>query len=232
MSVLLTHFGNMWRFFCKVSGMAAVGLMLAGQAHAGNVSGVVIDKNGQPVMDAVVFATPLDTPVPVAKPVESAVVAQENSAFVPYVSVVRAGTSIRFPNRDSHDHHLKSFSPAKTFELRVYSKRDEPAPIVFDKTGEVALVCYYHNWMRGFIYVVDTPYFAKTDKAGNALLSNLPAGKYEVKAWAPTMLGSPLTQTVQVSAPGTATVQVKYQLNYVPKTAPVAPKMKMEDYSY
>lgn len=231
MSVLFIHPDTILRVSLKILSATAISfILLAPHAHAGNVSGVVTDKNGQPVMDAVVFAMPLDTPIPAAKAVEPAVVAQENSTFVPYVSVIRTGTSVRFPNRDSHDHHLKSFSPAKTFELRVYSKREEPAPIIFDKAGEVALVCHFHNWMRGFIYVVDTPYFAKTDKAGNAVLANLPAGKYEVKAWAPTMLGSPLSQTVQVAATGTS--QVKYQLSYVPKTAPVPPKAKSEDYLY
>lgn len=200
-------------------GLGLLALLLTSTAHAALVSGTLLDKNGQPVSDAVLFATPLDSALAIpAKPPEPAVVAQENSAFVPYVSVIRTGTSVRFPNRDPHDHHLKSFSPAKPFELRVYNKGEEPAPIVFDKAGEVALVCHFHDWMRGFIYVVDTPYFARSDKAGTALLPNLPPGKYEVKAWAPNMLGAPLTQTVQVGAE--ATNEVKFQFNYVPKAAP------------
>lgn len=218
-------------FSLKLLGLSAFCLVLAGQAHAGTVAGILVDRNGQPTPDVVMFATPLDMPLPPAKAVEPVVVAQENSAFAPYVSVIRTGTSVRFPNRDPHDHHLKSFSPAKSFELRVYSKREEPAPVLFDKPGDVALVCHFHNWMRGFIYVVDTPHFAKTDGKGQATIANLPAGRYEVKAWAPYMFGSPLTQTVQVAATGIT--PVKFQFNYVPKPAP-APRMpsKDEDYSY
>jgi plastocyanin len=130
---------------------AVVSVLLAGQALAGQVAGFLTDKNGQPVQDAVLFATPLNAVLPPFKAAEAIVVAQENSVFSPYVSVMRAGTSVRFPNRDPHDHHLKSFSPAKTFELRVKSKRDEPAATVFEKTGEVALVCHFHDWMRGYI---------------------------------------------------------------------------------
>lgn len=213
-------------------GLASFFLILAGQAHAGAVAGFLADKNGAPVQDAVLFATPLGVPMPPAKPSEPAVVAQEGYAFSPYVSVIRVGTSVRFPNRDPHDHHLKSFSPAKPFELRTYSKKEEPTPILFDKTGDVVLVCHFHNWMRGFIYVVDTPYFAKTDKEGNAFLNNLPAGRYEVKAWAPNMLGAPLAQTVQVGASGST--PVKFQFNYVPKPAPAPRKPPKDDdyYSY
>lgn len=219
------------RFSLLQAGIAAFCLALASHAHAGTVAGTIIDRNGQAAPDAVLFATPLDAPVPPAKPTEPAIVAQEGYAFSPYVSVIRVGTSVRFPNRDPHDHHLKSFSPAKPFELRTYSKKEEPAPILFDKTGDVVLVCHFHNWMRGFIYVVDTPYFAKTDKEGNAILNNLPAGRYEVKAWAPNMLGAPLAQTVQVGASGST--PVKFQFNYVPKPAPAPRKPpKDEDYSY
>lgn len=215
----------------QLLGAVALGAMFAAQAQAGLVVGFLADKNGVAVPDAVLFATPLDAPLPGAKTAEPIIVAQENSVFVPYVSVIRAGTSVRFPNRDPHDHHLKSFSPAKTFELRVYNKREEPAPILFDKSGEVALVCHFHDWMRGYIFVVDTPFFAKTDKSGNALLNNLPAGRYEVKAWAASMLGAPLVQTVQVTPDGS--IPVRFQFNFVPKAAP-APRpparTKMPDY--
>lgn len=198
--------------------LLAMSVLLASQVQAGQVSGFLTDKNGQPVQDAVLFAMPLNTPLAPFKATDAIVIAQENSVFSPYVSVMRAGTVVRFPNRDPHDHHLKSFSPAKSFELRVKSKRDEPSAIVFDKTGEVALVCHFHDWMRGYIYVVDTPYFAKTEATGIAILNALPAGKYEVKAWAPNMFGEPLSQTVQVSADGVTTV--KLQFAFVPKAPP------------
>ncbi len=37
--------------------------------------------------------------------------------------------------------------------------------------------------MRGLILVLDTPYYAITDAAGNFRLTNLPAGHYVLKAW-------------------------------------------------
>lgn len=197
---------------------AFLSVILASTAHAGQVSGFLTDKNGQAMQEAVLFATPFNALTPPFKASDAIVVAQENSIFSPFLSVMRVGTAVSFPNRDAHDHHLKSFSPAKTFELRVKGKRETPAPIVFEKAGEVALVCHFHDWMRGYIYVVDTPFFAKTDTAGNVTLNGLPAGKYEVKAWAPTMLGEPLSQMVQVTAEGSTAV--KMQFNFVPKTPP------------
>ena len=195
-----------------------IGGTLAGQAYAAALANHIIDKNGQPVLDAVIFATPLDVPVPAAKTSETVTVAQEKTTFVPYVTVIRMGTSVRFPNHDSYDHHVKSLSPAKTFEARIDAKKAGPKPITFNKVGEVALVCFFHDSMRGFIYVVDTPYFAKTDKSGNAVLTDLPPGRYEVNAWAPSMIGQPLQKTVNVLADGFTNTE--FQFDFIPKPAP------------
>jgi plastocyanin len=206
------------RLFLILSSFLVPGIVCTLPARAALIVGFVADRNGQAVQDAVVYATPLDAPVPAAGSSTPAVIAQENYAFVPYVTVVRPGTPLRFPNRDPHDHHLKSLSAANPFELRVYNRKEEPAPVAFDTPGEVALVCHLHDWMRGYIFVADTPYAAKTDKAGNALLRDLPPGKYEVKAWAPNMLVAPPAQQVQVTAAGSNSM--RFQLGYVPKPAP------------
>lgn len=218
------------RFAIGTFGLVLLGLICAGQAQAALLVGFIADRNGKPVEDAVLYATPLDAALPpLNRNAAAAEVAQENHNFTPYVTVIRTGSSVRFPNRDPHDHHLKSFSEAKPFELRVYSKKEEPAPIVFDKSGEVALVCHLHDWMRGYIFVVDTPYAVKTDKSGNALLKDLPPGRYEVKAWAPTMLVPPAPQTVEVTEAGSTSVTFK--LNYTPKPAP-RPRSVSSSYYY
>ncbi len=208
--------------------LAALG-MHSVTAQADSVLSLITDKNGNPVPDGVVYAVPLDAAVPAAKASEPISISQENYLFLPYISVVRSGTQVRFLNRDPHDHHIKSFSPAKAIDVRVASKKDDSALVTFDKTGEVALVCCFHDWMRGFVFVVDTPYFAKTDKTGNALLAFLPAGKYEIKAWVPKMIGEPLSQTVQLSA--SDAISSKFQLNFVPAAPPkpVLPSKKKSD---
>ena len=55
---------------------------------------------------------------------------------------------------------------------------------MFSKTGVVELGCNVHDWMLGYIYVVDSPYFAKTDSAGIVTLE-VPTGHYQLNAWHP-----------------------------------------------
>ncbi|MCW4630789.1 hypothetical protein [Marinomonas rhodophyticola] len=53
---------------------------------------------------------------------------------------------------------------------------------MFDQSGVVALGCNIHDTMIAWVVVVDTPYFALTDKLGNATV-DLPAGDYQLKVW-------------------------------------------------
>lgn len=188
-------------------------------AQAGLLVGGLFDKTGQPVAEAVIYAKPVDGTLPAAAASETVVIDQENYLYVPYVSAVRKGTSIKFTNKDARDHHVKSFSPVKPFEMRVPSKGEAAQMVVFDKPGEVPLVCHFHDNMRGFVFVLETPYYGKTDKSGNVIINNLPPGKYQVDAWVPYLIAPLPTQIVQVGAGGSTAVNFK--LDYVPKPRPV-----------
>ncbi len=149
------------------------------KSYAGELSVDVLDTVGTPIENAVVYAEP-ESKVSTVK--ATAIIDQRGKQFNPLVSVVQTGTDISFPNLDSVRHHVYSFSPAKTFELKLYSGVPT-APVKFDKAGTVVLGCNIHDFMVAFIQVVDTPYFAKTDKTGKVVLHDLPNGNYTLKAW-------------------------------------------------
>jgi plastocyanin len=154
---------------------------------AGDLHVRIADADGKPLADAVISARPLAPASAVqAKPAEE-VVEQIDKEFVPRVKAVLAGSRIRFPNRDSVRHQVYSFSAAKKFELPLYSGTSAPT-VVFDMPGVVVLGCNIHDWMVGYIYVADTPYFTKTSKDGSALLKDLPAGDYNIRVWQPNMV--------------------------------------------
>lgn len=151
----------------------------ATQTYAAELGVEVFDASGAPIENAVVYAEPENKGSPSIAP---AIIEQRGKQFNPLVSVVQTGSDITFPNFDSVRHHVYSFSPAKTFELKLYS--GVPAsPVKFDKAGTVILGCNIHDNMLAFIQVVDTPYFAKTNKLGKAILHDLPNGNYSLKTW-------------------------------------------------
>ena len=114
----------------------AFGLLFVtnGAVLAASVDGNVTDAAGAPVADAVIYALP-GTPRSLPAP-RAAIMDQIDKEYVPFVVPVQAGAAVRFPNKDNIRHHVYSFSPAKPFELKLYS--GTPAkPVIFDKPGPV-----------------------------------------------------------------------------------------------
>lgn len=152
---------------------------------AAQVSATIVDSAGAPVADAVVALLPPAT-VTVTPPVGlSIALDQVKKQFVPHVLAIQAGTTLYFPNSDNIRHQVYSFSDAKRFELKLYAGKTA-APVLFDQPGVVVLGCNIHDWMSAYLYVLATPYFAMTDKAGRAVIQAPPA-HYTLKIWHPRL---------------------------------------------
>lgn len=158
---------------------------ITGPAYSAEISVQVLDQNGAPVADVAVYAEPSDGALGRGSdPLPLAVMDQVDSAFVPHILVIQTGTEVRFPNNDAVSHHVYSFSSSKRFELDLYRGNIHP-PQLFDQPGLVVLGCNIHDSMLGFILVLDTPHFGKTDRNGVVTLTDLPYGSYRVSAWTP-----------------------------------------------
>jgi len=179
------------------------------------------DPAGKGLADTAVYAVPASGGVD-ARPGKAAAIEQIDREFVPYVTIVQTGTTVTFPNRDPILHHVYSFSPAKPFEIKLYSGKS-PVEVVFDKAGIVALGCNIHDWMIGYVAVVPTPYFAKTDGAGLARLRDVPSGAYEVRAWHPQQRGS--VEARRVTLEVAATVAVDFTIDAAPRKPKYKPPL-------
>ena len=183
---------------------------------AASLDAQVRDAAGKPIADTVVYATSVSGPAE-ARGRKSVTVEQFDREFVPYVSVIQTGTTVTFPNRDPILHHVYSFSPAKTFEIKLYTGKS-PSEIRFDKPGVITLGCNIHDWMIAYILVVGTPHFAKTDAAGNAALRDLPAGPYELRVWHPQQVAAAASQGIALDSASRA--------QFVLEVSPRKPKYK------
>ena len=186
----------MSRLVAAVSSMLAIAAMPT--CFAASLQAQVKDAAGKPLADAVVYAIP--GAVHEGRQVKAPVaVEQFDREFVPFVSVVQVGTVVTFPNRDPILHHVYSFSPAKPFEIKLYTGKS-PVEVLFDKAGVVTLGCNIHDWMIGYILVVPTAHFAKVDAQGIARLRDLPPGAYDIHAWHPQQRAMLAPQRVTLDA--------------------------------
>ena len=192
--------------------------LAAAHAHAATLEVHVQDLAGQPIADAAVHAVPAGGGAE-ARGARIASIEQIDREFVPYVSVIQVGTAVAFPNRDPILHHVYSFSPAKQFEIKLYTGKS-PTEVLFDKPGVVTLGCNIHDWMIGYIVVVPTPFHGTTDAAGLARIRDMPAGTYELRAWHPQQRAAIAPQSHALEATGTARATV------VADIAPRKPKYK------
>lgn len=201
-------FLNKWlsrrRKFDNGSGPLIVSLVIAtatalhvAVANSATFRVVVSDTRGTALPDAVVSlrSQPASTrtgarePAPtvrprLAVPTEPVVIEQLDREFVPRVTVVTLGTRVSLPNRDAVPHSVYSFSPAKPFEFDVYVGAS-PQVLTLDKVGVIKLGCNIHDWMVGYIVVVDTPFAQRSDVRGAVTFATVPEGDYELRVWHP-----------------------------------------------
>jgi len=181
-------------------------------ALAAEVAFKLTDQNKLPVADAVIWLVPLDpaakAPAPAAaKRIDIAQIARQ---FEPYVTAVRTGTLVRFPNADSVQHHVYSLSPAKKFDLPLHQP-GKAETIAFDRPGVVAVGCNIHDWMSAYVVVVDSASFAVTVADGAANIAGVPPGRYRAEIWHPR-LAAIEKRELAVAAAAAAPVAVELNL--------------------
>lgn len=128
---------------------------------------------------------------------------QKHMEFIPHVIPVVTGTTVRFLNSDAVAHNV--FSPEGKYNLGTWpmgQHRDH----VFDKPGVFTQLCQVHPEMEAFVVVLETPYFATTDKSGNFEIKNVPPGEYKLVTWSEKLKSA--EQAVTVKASKTATVDL------------------------
>ena len=135
-----------------------------------------------PEPDAVVWLeAPNGPPSPSGKPI---VLDQRNFTFFPHVLAVRMGTTVDLPNNDRVFHNVFSFHDGKRFDLGLYPVGTS-RQVRFDKPGVSRVFCNIHPNMAAYVKVVDSPYFAVSDRDGRFTISSVPQGTYTYHAWRP-----------------------------------------------
>lgn len=209
-----------------------------GTAHAGTVQLTVTDKDGKPAPDVVVVIESAAKAVaqPALAPV---VIAQQDLRFVPFLTVVPVGSTLRFVNRDGYDHHVRSTPSgplgntpaAASFELRLdaaptavgpnddsksgaVAHKRANADVKLDKPGPIGLGCHLHSSMRGQVYVSASPWFGKSDANGIVTIEGVPDGAAEASLWhADQLQDQPALRLSVTGAPTSAAAQ----LNFTPR---------------
>lgn len=118
-----------------------------------------------------VATTPSATPVQID---------QKGFRFLPHVTVVVPGSTIRFLNNDPEPHNV--YSPEGRYNLGTWPT-GETRDHVFEKPGIYTQLCNIHPDMLAYVVVVETPHFAVTPDDGTFEIRGVPPGEYLLWAW-------------------------------------------------
>jgi hypothetical protein len=100
---------------------------------------------------------------------------------------VRRGDEIDMISRDSTIHVLRGRGPV-LFSF-TFPDRDQRRKRRMTHSGLVELSSGYgYYWMRGYLFVDDHPYYARTGPDGRFLLAQVPPGCYRVVCWLPNWI--------------------------------------------
>lgn len=115
-------------------------------------------------------------------PAEPIVSDQKSCHFEPHILVVPKGAKVQLKNSDTKLHNTHSWSQ-KNPAFNEGIPAGNSITKEFKDVEKVKLTCDVHPWMKGYIVVTDTPYYAVTGADGSYEIGDLPAGKYTVKVW-------------------------------------------------
>ncbi len=145
-----------------------------------------------------------------AAPTDKVTIDQDGCKYHPHVLGVMVGQNIEIKNDDNTTHNIHP-TPKDNREWNE-SQPPKAAPLEKSFAREEIMLpvkCNQHPWMKMYVNVVKSPYFAVTDKDGKYEIKNLPPGDYTL-AFVHEKLGEQ-TQKVTVAAKDNKTVDQTFK---------------------
>jgi hypothetical protein len=107
---------------------------------------------------------------------------QKNCEFIPRNVAMMTKQPIVFKSSDAagHNIHYTGFNNNKNFAMAPQGKAQEK---LVKETRPIELKCDIHPWMKGYIMVLDHPFFAVTKEDGSFEIPGVPAGTQNVIVW-------------------------------------------------
>ena len=149
---------------------------------------IEVGKNGA-LRNAVVFIEAIDRGTRIDRLIKHPLLL-EKCRFTPTVLSISAGQVLVLTNRDPHLYEIRGGLEGHeeaviTANLPIQGMKTDkrltrPGPMRLRSiTG--------HDWMTAWVYVLEHPYHAVTDKKGRFRIGQVPAGEYRLTAWHPTV---------------------------------------------
>jgi plastocyanin len=109
-------------------------------------------------------------------------IAQKGCRFIPHVAAAMVGQPVEFLNGDDTLHNIHPIPKSNTEWNQAQMPSGEFARPFTAPELMIPVKCNQHPWMRMYLSVLDSPFFAVTGEGGTFTLSGLPPGTYTIAA--------------------------------------------------
>jgi plastocyanin len=134
-------------------------------------------------------------------PAKNPVMDQVGCAYYPHVLAVVAGTAVDVNSSDPVAHNVHSHAKKNKAVNWQIPKPGKPLPLKLTDAESIQFTCDIHNWMTGYIVVVENDHYGvtgykgkdgkwissddyeKSSDAGMYTIKDVPEGTYRVQAW-------------------------------------------------
>jgi len=182
--------------------VASFATFIAAQTSAVTLDVTVLNPDKSGIDAIVLYAEPLDQPAPKIER-QKIEITQKDRAFAPHITVMQRQDEVQFSNKDDFTHHIYSISGPNRFSFKLKSGESKALEALNPGSSSetIAMGCNIHDWMSGFILLVDTPYFAQTSQTGKVSFELHHLGKYRLTLWHPQLQAEDnrLTKIVDIS---------------------------------
>jgi hypothetical protein len=134
--------------------------------------------------------------------------------FKPHVQAMPVNEDLVITNSDpvihnTHAYHSASEKGGITVVNLALPTEGMKVPKKMTRAGVHRVDCDAHNWMRGWVYVAENPYYAVTANGGKYEIGDVPPGTYALVFWQEAL--GEQTKQVTVEPGKKATVDVVMQ---------------------
>jgi hypothetical protein len=107
--------------------------------------------------------------------------------YQPHVLGIMAGQPLQVVTVDPTTHNVHVM-PKINREWNVSQQPGSPSIIKAFTQPEIMILvhCNVHPWMKAYIGVVSSPYYAVTDSQGSFIIKGVPPGEYTLEIWTAT----------------------------------------------
>jgi hypothetical protein len=125
------------------------------------------------------------------KPADGYLLNQKKCTFIPYLQVIPKRAKLTVVNSDPHLHNIHTYEQIgrarrTLFNVAQPTQGHKVSKTIKPRRGkEIRIECDAHDWMLGWMYVVDNPYYAVVADDGSFTIKDIPPGKYKLTAWHP-----------------------------------------------